>query len=138
MKEIKSILHDLETSWSREEVFYKIQQGISSEKIINEFFKRNQNKIEEIANYLSKNEKNLLSQIEELSVCEANLIKKINNLSSLKYQNISKNKNKKKISFPKKINSFKFGLFMMKWSNKFVVSSLLIMSAIALSKQAWT
>ena len=136
--EIKSILDDLEQSWSREKVFLEIQRGTSSEKIINEFFKRNQNKIEEMASYLSKNEKNLLNQLEELSVCEANLIKKINNLSILKDENISKNKNKKKFLLSENIQSFKFGLFMMKWSNKFVVTSLLIMSAIALSKQAWT
>ena len=59
--EIKSILDDLEQSWSREKVFLEIQKGKSSEKIINEFFKRNQNKIEEMASYLSKNEKNLLN-----------------------------------------------------------------------------
>ena len=136
--EIKSILDELDQSWSREEVFLKIQQGISSEKIINEFYKKNQTKIEKIAHYFSKNKNPLLNQLEELSFCEANLIKKINNLTIVEYQNISKNKNKNKILFSEKINSFKFGAFMLKWSNKFVVSSLLIMSAIALSKQAWT
>ena len=33
--------------------------------------------------------------------------------------------------------SFNLGLFMMKWSNKFVFISLLVISAIALTKQAW-
>ena len=136
--EIKSILDDLEQSWSREKVFLEIQRGKRSEKIINEFLKRNQNKIEELASYLIKDEKNLLNQLEELSVCEANLIKRINNLSIVKDENISKNKNKKKFLLSENIQSFKFGLFMIKWSNKFVVTSLLIMSAIALSKQAWT
>ena len=43
----------------------------------------------------------------------------------------------KQITQPEENISFNLGIFMMKWSNKFVFISLLAISAIALTKQAW-
>ena len=136
--EIKEILHSLETSWSRNDVLLRIKRGQGSEKIVNEFLKDNKKDIEELAKFFSENNKDILVELEELSACETKLIKKINNLSNHQYQNNFKSKKTKKFSLSKKLNSYNLGLFLMKWSNKFVVSSLLIISAIALSKQAWS
>ena len=136
--EIKEILHSLETSWSRNDVLLRIKRGLGSEKIVNEFLKDNKKDIEELAKFFSENNKDILVELEELSACETKLIKKINNLSNHQYQNNFKSKKTKKFSLSKKLNSYNLGLFLMKWSNKFVVSSLLLISAIALSKQAWS
>ena len=136
--EIEEILHSLETSWSRNDVLLRIKRGLGSEKIVNEFLKDNKKDIEELAKFFSENNKDILVELEELSACETKLIKKINNLSNHQYQNNFKSKKTKKFSLSKKLNSYNLGLFLMKWSNKFVVSSLLLISAIALSKQAWS
>ena len=136
--EIEEILHSLETSWSRNDVLLRIKRGLGSEKIVNEFLKDNKKDIEELAKFFSENNKDILVELEELSACETKLIKKINNLSNHQYQNNFKSKKTKKFSISKKLNSYNLGLFLMKWSNKFVVSSLLLISAIALSKQAWS
>ena len=136
--EIEEILHSLETSWSRNDVLLRIKRGQGSEKIVNEFLKDNKKDIEELAKFFSENNKDILVELEELSACETKLIKKINNLSNHQYQNNFKSKKTKKFSLSKKLNSYNLGLFLMKWSNKFVVSSLLLISAIALSKQAWS
>ena len=136
--EIEEILHSLDKSWKRDDVLLKIQKGMGSEKIINEFTTRNQNDLEELAKYFSENDKEILNQMEELLDCETNLIKRINYLSNHQYQKRSDSKKTKRFSFSGRVNSYKIGLFFMRWSNKFVVSSLLIISAIALSKQAWS
>ena len=65
-----------------------------------------------------------------------NKINKINNLNYLINKN-HHNINEKKISFSNKIAPNKIFIFMINWSNKFVVIALLAISAIALSKQAW-
>ena len=44
---------------------------------------------------------------------------------------------KKLLIKPEPKKSLNLGLFMMKWSNRFVFISLLLISAIALTKQAW-
>ena len=136
--EIKKILHSLEKSWSRNDVLLRIKKGVGSEKIVSEFLNNNKKDIEKLAKFLSENNKDTLVELEELSACETKLIKRINYLSNHQYQNNFKSKKTKKFSISKKLNSYNLGLFMMKWSNKFVVSSLLIISAIALSKQAWS
>ena len=45
--------------------------------------------------------------------------------------------NNKKIMPSNRVASNRISLFMINWSNKFVVIALLIISALALSKQAW-
>ena len=134
---ISGILQSLEKSWSRENVLLKIKNGVNSEKIVSDFFRDNQENLEELTELLKPKDKELLNHIEELTNCEAILIKKIKNLDK-KQLNLSF-QSKPKISNSSTIKSFsKFGLFMMKWSNKFVVISLITLSAIALSKQAWS
>ena len=133
---ITEALKSLENSWSRQDVLVKIQNGEDSEKIVNDFFNMNRSEIEILTNFINTKDIFLLSKLEDLSNCEAKLIKKIKNYS-LNKNNLSDNKNTKiTFSFKKKA-FFNLGLFLMNWSNKFVFFSLLVISAIALSKQAW-
>ena len=134
---ITEALKSLENSWSKEEVLLKIKNGEDLEKIVNEFFNLNLNEIETLTNFINPEDKVLLKELEDLSTCEAKLIKKINNYK-LNTNNLpSIERPPKKISNPEQKNSFKLGLFMLKWSNKFIFISLLVISAIALTKQAW-
>ena len=133
---ITEALKSLENSWSKEEVLLKIKNGEDLEKIVNEFFNLNLNEIETLTNFINPEDKVLLKELEDLSTCEAKLIKKINNYK-LNTNNLpSIERPPKKISNPEQKNSFKLGLFMLKWSNKFIFISLLVISAIALTKQA--
>ena len=134
---IAEALKSLENSWSREEILEKIKNGEDSEKIVNDFCSSKRDEIETLTNFINPNDKVLLSEIEHLSNIESKLINKINNYRSNEFQ-LSEIKNySNKISQKKQKASFDLGIFMMKWSNKFVFISLLVISAIALSKQAW-
>ena len=134
---VTEALKSLENSWSRENVLIKIKKGENYEKIVNDFFHTKQQEIETLTNFINPENKVLLSEIEELSNIESKLINKIKNYS-LNNSSLSKEEIiKKNILEPKKNNSFKLTLFMMKWSNKFVFISLLVISALALGKQAW-
>ena len=79
----------------------------------------------------------LLNKVEILSTCEAKLINKIHNLNYLKNKDKDYKIMKEKLSLSNKVPSNKISLFMVNWSNKIVIISLLTISAIALSKQAW-
>ena len=134
---ITEALKSLEKSWSREDVLLKIKNGMDSEKIVNDFFNTKQEEIQTLSNFINPKDKILFNEIEELSNIESKLINKIKNYSSTKFD-LPKNEKYKKLNLETKQNySSKLALFMMKWSNKFVFISLLVISAIALSKQAW-
>ena len=72
-----------------------------------------------------------------LSTCEAKLINKIYNLSYLRNEDNYYKLNEEELSLSNKLSINKISLFMVNWSNKIVIISLLTISAIALSKQAW-
>ena len=134
---ITEALKSLENSWSREEVLIKIKNGEDSEKIVNDFFNTKQQEIETINNFINPDDKILLDEIENLTKIESKLINKIKNYNFTK-TNLSINEtNQELLIKPEPKKSFNLGLFMMKWSNKFVFISLLVISAIALTKQAW-
>lgn len=134
---ITEALKSLENSWSREEILVKIKNGEDSEKIVNEFCSSKQQEIETLTNFIKPDDKVLLSEIESLANIESKLINKIKNYSFTKIDTSKKEKDQKKISQPERNISFDLGFFMLKWSNKFVFISLLAISAIALTKQAW-
>ena len=134
---ITEALKSLENSWSREEILVKIKNGENSEKIVNDFCSSKQQEIETLTNFINPNDKVLLSEIECLTNIESKLINKIKNYSFTKIDSSKNEKDPKKIIQPERNKSFKLGFFMMKWSNKFVFISLLAISAIALTKQAW-
>ena len=132
------VLSSLDNSWSRKEVLIKLRNGSNPENIISEFLSDNKEDIEKLSSFLKSEDKESLRNMQELSICEAILLKNINNT----------NKNEvdfqQQLALTSNINALKespklqFGSFMMKWSNKFVVFTLLTISAIALTKQAWT
>ena len=134
---ITEALKSLENSWSREEILSKIKNGENSEKIVNDFCSSKQQEIETLTNFINPDDKVLLSEIEDLSNIESKLINKIKNYSSNKDDSSKKEIVQKQIPQSEKKISFDLGGFMMKWSNKFVFISLLAISAIALTKQAW-
>ena len=134
---ITEALKSLENSWSREEILVKIKNGEDSEKIVNDFCSSKQQEIETLTNFINPDDKVLLSEIEDLSNIESKLINKIKNYSFNKVDSSKKEIVQKQIPQPETTISFDLGVFMMKWSNKFVFISLLAISAIALTKQAW-
>ena len=135
--EITEALKSLENSWSRDDVLLKIKNGEDSEKIVNDFCNSKLREIETLTNFINPENKVLLKEIEDLSNIESNLIKKINNYSSNKPQLLKNENYQKKLLQNETKKSFDLGLFMLKWSNKFIFISLLVISAIALTKQAW-
>ncbi len=134
---ITEALKSLENSWSRKEILLKIKNGEDSEKIVNDFCSSKQQEIETLTNFINPKDKILLSELEDLSKIESKLINKIKNYSFDKSQLSKVEQDIKQIPQHKKQFSFDLGFFMMKWSNKFVFISLLAISAIALTKQAW-
>ena len=134
---ITEALKSLENSWSREEILSKIKNGENSEKIVNDFCSSKQQEIETLTNFINPDDKVLLSELEDLSNIESKLINKIKNYSFNKVDSSKKEIVQKQIPQLEKKISFDLGFFMIKWSNKFVFISLLAISAIALTKQAW-
>ena len=134
---ISKILNSLENSWERDEILLKIKNGLNEEEIVNEFFKYNELQVKELNTLLKPEDIELLSQVEKLSTCEAKLLNKIKNLNYLENNENHHVINEKKISLSNRVPTNRISLFMINWSNKFVVIALLTISAMALSKQAW-
>ena len=134
---IKETLESLENSWSREKVLPKLQNGISSEELVEDFFFNNQTNIEKLSKLLGSEDKKVFRDIEKLINAEAKLINKINIFLDVKANSSTKEKNNKtqktKILYSSKLSSL-----MIKWSNRFIVIALLTISAISLTKQAWS
>ena len=134
---IAEALKSLDNSWSREDVLIKIKNGEDSEKIVNDFFNNKQQEIETLTNFINTEDKILLGEIENLTKIESKIINKIKNYSLTKNDSLTKETYQECLVQTEIHKSFNLGLFMMKWSNKFVFISLLVISAIALTKQAW-
>ena len=137
---IRKILNSLECSWERDDILLKIKNGLSSDEIVNEFLIKNELQVKELNSLLKPNDIDLLNQVEKLSTCEAKLINRINNFNNVRDKDINytiRTINEKKISFSNKVPANRISMFMINWSNKFVVIALITISAIALSKQAW-
>ena len=134
---LNKILNSLEKSWERDEILLKIKNGLGTDKIVNEFLAKNEIQIRELNTLLRPEDIDLLNQVEQLSTCESKLINKIKNLNYLANDDNHPIINQINISPSNRLPSNKISSFMINWSNKFVVIALLIISAIALSKQAW-
>jgi len=134
---ISKILKSLENSWARDDILLKIKNGLNTDEIVNEFIKNNEAKVKQLNSLLKPQDILFLNQVEQLSICEAKLLNKINNLNYLKINENRNKLNEKKIFVKKKVPTNSISVCMINWSNKFVVITLLIISAIALSKQAW-
>ena len=134
---ITKILNSLNESWERDEILLKIKNGFNTDEIVNEFLVNNKVQIKELNSLLRPEDIDLLNQIEQLSKCESKLINEINNLNYLNNNQNNQTRNEEKISSSQRVLNNRISLFMMNWSNKFVIIALLTISAIALSKQAW-
>ena len=134
---ISKILNSLEKSWVRNDIISKIENGKCTDEIVEDFLINNGAKLRELNTLLKPKDKNLLKQVEQLSTCEAKLLNKINNLDYFKNIENYKNINDEKMLLIKRVPTNKLSSLMVNWSNKFVVIALLVISAIALSKQAW-
>ncbi len=134
---ISKILNSLEKSWDRDEILLNIKKGLGTDEIVNEFLMKNERQIKKL-NYLLKPEDiELLNQVEKLSTCESELINEIKNLNYIENNENHYIMDKKKIVPSNRVSFNKISSFMINWSNQFVVIALVIISAIALSKQAW-
>ena len=134
---ISKVLHSLEKSWERDDILLNIKKGLGTDEIVNEFLMKNESQIKELNFLLRPEDIELLNQVEKLSTCESKLINEIKNLNNLENNENHYITNKKKIVPSNRVSFNKISLFMINWSNKFVVIALLTISAIALSKQAW-
>ena len=134
---ISKILNSLENSWERDDILLKIKNGLSSEEIVNEFLINNELQVKELNSLLKPDDIDLLNQVETLSTCEAKLINKINNFNYVRDNKTNHTIHQKNISLSNRVPTNRISMFMINWSNKFVVIALLTISAIALSKQAW-
>ena len=134
---ISKILDSLEKSWERDDILLKIKNGLDTDKIVNEFLANNEIQIEELNNLLRPEDIELLNRIEKLSTCESKLINEIKNLNYIDNNENHHILNQKNVVTSNRVPFNKISLFMINWSNKFVVIALLTISAIALSKQAW-
>ena len=135
---ISKILNSLEKSWERDDILLNIKKGLGSDEIVNEFLMKNESQIKELNYLLRPEDIELLNQVEKLSTCESKLINEIKNLNFLENNENHHIMNKKKIVPSNRVSFNKFSLFIINWSNKFVVFALLTISVIALSKQAWS
>jgi len=134
---ISKILNSLEKSWERDDILLNLKKGLGTDEIVNEFLMKNERQIKELNSLLRPEDIDLLNQVEQLSTCESKLINEIKNLNYLENNENHHILNQKKIMPSKRVSHNKISSFMINWSNKFVVITLLIISAIALSKQAW-
>ncbi len=134
---ISKILNSLEKSWERDDILLNIKKGLGTDEIVNEFLIKNERQIKELNSLLTPEDIELLNQVEKLSTCESKLINEIKNLNYLKDIKNHRILNQKNIVPSNRISFNSISSFMINWSNKFVVITLLTISAIALSKQAW-
>jgi len=134
---LSKVLNSLDKSWQRDDILLKIKNGLASDEIVNDFLAKNERQIRELNSLLGQEDIDLLNQIEQLSTCESKLINKIKNLNYLKNNENHQILNPENINPSNRVSFNKISLFMINWSNKFVVIALLAISAIALSKQAW-
>ena len=126
----------LDNSWSRDEILKKIKKGQNPDKIVNDFYKAHLDDFQSLNSFLEKQNNDIFDQIEVLSHCEIKLLNKIRENHKFTKNSIEENKYKQ-ISLLEKINTFKYGNFMLNWSNKLVICSLIALTLISLTKQAW-
>ena len=135
---INKVLNSLEKSWERDVILLSIKKGLETDEIVNEFLKKNERQIKELNSLLRPKDIDLLNQVEKLSTCESKLINKIKDLNYLEKNENHHIINQKKILPSNRVAYNRISSFIINWSNKVVVIALLTISAIALSKQAWT
>ena len=135
---ISKILNSLEESWERDDILLNIKKGLGTDQIVNQFLMKNERQIKELNSLLRPEDIDLLNQVEQLSTCESKLINKIKDLNYLENNENHHIINQKKILPSNRESHNRISSLIINWSNKFVIIALLTISAVALSKQAWT
>ena len=133
---INETLNILDKSWSKQRFLNQIRRGKGSNEIVQEFIKDNKKNIEIAINLINEKDRELLDHMEVLANCEIKLIHelKIKEKTPI-VKNLQQSNNKNPI-----VNiyrEFNLSLFMHKWSNKFVIGALVMISLLSLTKQAW-
>ena len=119
----------LDNGWSRSKVLDRLKKGENPESLLKNFINDNKNELEEVKKFISKENIHTLDHFEDLTYCENKLIKYIKSESTLNQ--------KDSFHMGKKISSLsKIKFLFIKWSNKFVISILLLLSLFSLIKQA--
>ncbi len=130
------VLNILDKSWSKQRLIEKIKRGQSSEQIVQSFINENKNNLDIVINLLNQKDNNVLSYMEEIANCELNLINELRKKES-KSNTVTKENIIDINPLAKVFKEFQLSLFMTKWSNQFVISILIVISIISLTKQAW-
>ena len=124
------ISDSLDKNWSKEIILSKIKDGQSLENIVNQFLRDNKSDIKEFLDLINLDNYKVLDNLISLHECDLKLIKKLKDLETKNKKNNHTNLNEKDIKID-------LSLFMNKWSNKFVIITLITISLISLTKQAW-
>jgi len=129
-------LNILDQSWTKQRLIEKIRKGQNPEQIVQDFIKENKNNLEIVINLLDKKDNNILSYMQAIATCELKLINELKMKEGK--SNVAIKKNIYEINpIAKVYKEFKLSLFMKKWSNQFVIGTLIMLSIISLTKQAW-
>ena len=129
-------LNILDKSWSKQILIEKIKRGQTSKQIVQDFIKENKNNLDIVIDLLNHKDNDVLSYMEAIANCELNLINELRKKeikSNIKITETIKDIN----PITKIYEEFELSLFMKKWSNKFVIGVLIMISIISLTKQAW-
>ena len=129
-------LEVLDKSWSKQRLIEKIKKGQSPEQIVHEFFNENKNNLDIVIDLLNRKDNNILCYMEAIANCELNLISELRKKESKSKIEIIDNTNDTN-PITKIYKEFRLSLFMKKWSNQFVIGTLIMISIVSLTKQAW-
>ena len=126
----------LDKSWSKEKFLEKIKKGQNSDQIVQDFIKENKETIDILIKLIDEKDRELLGHMETLTNCESKLINELK-LKEFKNNTNYASKNNEQNSILKTFKEFRLSIFMNKWSNKFVIGLLIMISLLSLTKQAW-
>ena len=131
---INQVLNSLGKKWSKSDLLNDIRNGKEIKEIVNEYIKGNEKDLIKLNIFLSSKHPQLLDQISKVTECELKLIEKIKQLDD----QIPKNEFvSDKIKTTSVNDPIGIELFFYRWSNKFVVFILILISLVSLNKQAW-
>tara|TARA_B100000212_G_C27360237_1_gene527860 strand:- start:693 stop:1103 length:411 start_codon:yes stop_codon:yes gene_type:complete len=126
----------LNESWTKEKLLEKVKKGRSSDQIVREFIGENKKSLNTVINLIKKEDRDFLNHMETLNNCEIKLINHLKIKDTLSNNsNIEKADEQNPIS--KIYKEFNLSLFLNKWSNQFVIGTLIMISLMSLTKQAW-
>lgn len=135
--DIKKSLMLLEESWSYEKIVKKLKVGVEPNQIVEEFIIRHQDQIDILKKYIKDIDREKLIEYDLAMQCELILLNKIKNQNKqIKPLNSKAANDVNPIrSNIKSISIFKF---LRTWSNQFMIFALLLISSVALTRQAWS